>query len=430
MAEKKALPQRLDKYYKTPCRVSGLIKHVGGLQALSTENQVQYRNIVSEYKKNKQMPSPETIKALKENIIVHDTPEAKQVLRKEAIAQKCDQAANPDIGLMYQALDDGRSVKPQTVEQLRTLYGIQRKRVVYRTRDHVNRLRTNVKVVEPNGSLLKDYQDTRKARAGKVDYTGIAGKKSQQLAGIAFDTDPETLEAALEMTEPLTQATVQLKHDPALVPVVHETLAEWGNVLDQGGLTREQFRKTVDDLYGGTNKNPKLNLGLHVEDRYKDRVFDMLVGDNGRTRRIDDVIKDKETSLMKASLNGFDTIKTMSDDNFKILRDFVLDKTEIDETHSLKSLTQEGMTSKTMAPSQKTMSEIASSSFYEEAVKQRDVIRKRRAMNALRKPEVKAKVADFKKHQQMQQPAPVKRESLQATAGQSSRMDSEIDMDF
>ena len=432
VAEKKALPQRLDKYYKTPCRVSGLIKHVGGLRELSTDNQVQYRNIVFEYKKTGKKPSAEIIKTLKENIIVHDTPEAKHVLRKEAIAQKCDQSANPDIGLMYQALNDGRNVKPQTVEQLRALYGIQRKRVVYHTRDQSNQLHTKVKVAEPNGSWLKDYQDTRKARAGKVDYTGIAGKKSQQLAGIAFDTDPKTLEAALEMTEPLTQATVQLKHDPALVPVVHETLTEWGNVLDKGGLTREQFRETVDNLYGGTNKNPKLNLGLHVENRYKDQVFDMIVGDDGKTRQIDDVIQDKETSLMKTSLNGFDTIKTMSDDNFNKLRDFILDDDTIDEKHGLKSLTQEGMTSKTMAPSQKTMSEIASPSFYDEAVKQRDVIRKRRAMNVLRKPEIKDKVAEFKKHQQMQQQVPVKNEALQPAAGQQpqSQNDSEIDMDF
>lgn len=51
------------------------------------------------------------------------------------------------------------------------------------------------------------------AQAGKTDLTGLAGAKSQTLVSLMYDK-PDGAIAAMEVTEPLTQATLKLKHDP------------------------------------------------------------------------------------------------------------------------------------------------------------------------------------------------------------------------
>ncbi|WP_458048129.1 hypothetical protein, partial [Klebsiella pneumoniae] len=67
------------------------------------------------------------------------------------------------------------------------------------------------KVVRNKGSLGYDQDKTRMAQAGKTDLTGLAGAKSQTLVSLMYDK-PEGAIAAMEVTEPLTQATLKLKH--------------------------------------------------------------------------------------------------------------------------------------------------------------------------------------------------------------------------
>lgn len=61
------------------------------------------------------------------------------------------------------------------------------------------------------------------AQAGKTDLTGLAGAKSQTLVSLMYDKPDGTI-AAMEVTEPLTQATLKLKHDPKKTPEIQNYL--------------------------------------------------------------------------------------------------------------------------------------------------------------------------------------------------------------
>lgn len=169
---------------------------------------------------------------------------------------------------------------------------------------------------EHYGSLARDYNRTREAQAGKVDLTGRAGSKSQMLVSVMFD-QPEGAMSAMEVTEPLTQATLKLKHNPDDTPKIEELLNDYDKMLKDGGLDREGF---VDKFKGKDGMYTK--VGLDVNDKHLNQVFDTLSDGNGKdavTRPIDQVLNEKMSPLMKANMYGYDSIKEMSNNNTKNL---------------------------------------------------------------------------------------------------------------
>lgn len=166
--------------------------------------------------------------------------------------------------------------------------------------------------VEHYGSLGRDYNRTREAQAGKVDLTGRAGAKSQMLVSIMYD-QKEGAMAAMEVTEPLTQATLKLKHNPDDTPKIENLLNDYDKMLNQGGLDRNGFKdkfKGEDGMYS--------KVGLNVNDKHLDKVFDALSdkdSDNPKTRPIDDVLQEKMSPLMKVNMYGYDAMRDMAKDN-------------------------------------------------------------------------------------------------------------------
>lgn len=202
------------------------------------------------------------------------------------------------------------------------------------------------------GSLGLDYDNTRKAQGGKVDLTGRAGAKSQLLVGLMYE-DKDSAIAAMEVTEPLTQATLKLKHDPSDEPKIQKLLTDYDELLRNGGETRGSFKSKFNKMYDA--------VGLDVNDKHLDKVFDALSetkDSSGRTVPTKDAavaeksdslhaagnsktvpIKDKEAEmspLMQVNLNGYDALLDMANENRDILRDKMFDKPTNKELISLK----------------------------------------------------------------------------------------------
>lgn len=164
----------------------------------------------------------------------------------------------------------------------------------------------------PNyGSLALDENNTRKAQGGKTDLTGQAGSKSQKAVAAMYDTD--YMLSAMSVTEPLTQATLKLKKDPKMTPYISSMLIDYNRMLDQGGLSKDEYKEKMHDLYNGDKYD---NLGLNLNDDDLDKMHEVLSENNGGyTQPIDLVIKEKASPLMKANMYGYDAIKDLSNDN-------------------------------------------------------------------------------------------------------------------
>lgn len=154
------------------------------------------------------------------------------------------------------------------------------------------------------GSLGYDQDKTRMAQSGKTDLTGLAGVKSQKLVSLMYDKKDGAM-AAMEVTEPLTQATLKLKHDPKKTPEIQKLLTDFDSMINDGGYTKEEFTKDFLEMYD--------TVGLKVREDHLHEVFDTLSKEDSkgitRTQPIQEVIEQKMPPLMKANMYGFDAMK-------------------------------------------------------------------------------------------------------------------------
>src|SRR5699024_5391247 len=165
---------------------------------------------------------------------------------------------------------------------------------------------------------------------GKVDLTGRAGAKSQLLVGLMYE-DKDSAIAAMEVTEPLTQATLKLKHDPSDEPKIQKLLTSYDELLRDGGETRGTFKNKFNKMYDA--------VGLDVNDKHLDKVFDALSETDKSGNQKTVPIKDKEAEmspLMQVNLNGYDALLDMANENRDILRDKIFEKQTNRELISLK----------------------------------------------------------------------------------------------
>lgn len=157
--------------------------------------------------------------------------------------------------------------------------------------------------VRNKGSLGYDQDKTRMAQSGKTDLTGLAGAKSQTLVGLMYDKEGGAM-AAMEVTEPLTQATLKLKHDPNQTPKIKKLLEDYDGMLSNGGYSQSEFKQEFRAMYD--------DVGLDVRDEHLDAVFDTLSNgdkENPQTLPIQEVIETKMNPIMKANLYGYDAMR-------------------------------------------------------------------------------------------------------------------------
>src|SRR5699024_5644332 len=161
--------------------------------------------------------------------------------------------------------------------------------------------------IRNKGSLGYDQDKTRMAQSGKTDLTGLAGAKSQTLVGLMYDKEGGAM-AAMEVTEPLTQATLKLKHDPSQTPKIKKLLEDYDDMLSQGGYGKEEFKETFKTMYD--------DVGLDVRDEHLDSVFNTLSEKDGegneKTLPIQDAIEKRMNPLMKANFYGYDAMNEMA----------------------------------------------------------------------------------------------------------------------
>lgn len=161
--------------------------------------------------------------------------------------------------------------------------------------------------IRNKGSLGYDQDKTRMAQAGKTDLTGLAGAKSQTLVGLMYDKEGGAM-AAMEVTEPLTQATLKLKHDPNQTPKIKKLLEDYDGMLSQGGYGKEDFKETFKTMYD--------DVGLDVRDEHLESVFNTLSEKDGegnqKTMPIQDAIEKRMNPLMKVNLYGYDAMNEMA----------------------------------------------------------------------------------------------------------------------
>lgn len=161
----------------------------------------------------------------------------------------------------------------------------------------------NGEKVRNKGSLGYDQDKTRMAQSGKTDLTGLAGAKSQTLVGLMYDKEGGAM-AAMEVTEPLTQATLKLKHDPNQTPKIKKLLQDYDGMLANGGYSQKDFKEEFKSMYD--------DVGLDVRDEHLDAVFETLSdgqGENAKTLPIQEVIETKMNPIMKANLYGYDVMR-------------------------------------------------------------------------------------------------------------------------
>lgn len=167
------------------------------------------------------------------------------------------------------------------------------------------------------GSLGYDQDKTRMAQSGKTDLTGLAGAKSQTLVSLMYDKEGGAM-SAMEVTEPLTQATLKLKHDPKQTPEIKNLFTEYDEILNKGGYSEKEFLDSFREMYD--------KVGLDVRDEHLKDVFNELSKeDEGirKTEPIQEVIEEKMQPLMKSNIYGYDALKEAATGSHKTV---VMDK--------------------------------------------------------------------------------------------------------
>lgn len=167
------------------------------------------------------------------------------------------------------------------------------------------------------GSLGYDQDKTRMAQSGKTDLTGLAGAKSQTLVSLMYDKEGGAM-SAMEVTEPLTQATLKLKHDPKQTPEIKNLFKDYDEILNKGGYTEKDFIENFKEMYD--------KVGLDVRDEHLKDVFDALSKDDDgikKTEPIQEVIEEKMQPLMKSNIYGYDALKEAATGSHKTV---IMDK--------------------------------------------------------------------------------------------------------
>lgn len=161
-----------------------------------------------------------------------------------------------------------------------------------------------IKSERNKGSLAYDEDKTRMAQSGKTDLTGLAGAKSQMLVSLMYDKDGGAM-SAMEVTEPLTQATLKLKQDPKKTPEIKGLFKDYDEILNKGGYMEKDFLDEFKQMYD--------KVGIDVRDEHLKDVFDTLSkeDDEGikKTEPIQEVIEEKMEPLMKSNIYGYDALK-------------------------------------------------------------------------------------------------------------------------
>ena len=204
---------------------------------------------------------------------------------------------------------------------------------------------------------LTDAQNIQEATGVKSDDTGLAGGFSQKLVAALRDGD---MKASLEMTYPITQATLQIKHDPRQAKRINNELSSSLNNMYAGKSADGKKKEiTVREFKDGMTSVLKDKLGVNFNSDYLDKIAE-LMSDNGKGfikplkeiaikkgspldqvaygggyNRLNELAKNNRSLLEGERSKQFapDKMKTATESTLLIKQD-LLDKTRIRETEA------------------------------------------------------------------------------------------------
>lgn len=151
----------------------------------------------------------------------------------------------------------------------------------------------------------KDAQSIQYAKGVQTDDTGLGGAVSQKgvSAGRNIDIQP-----ILEVTYPVTQAILQIKHDDKQAIKINDFLRKEIPNLYNGkssdgkteNMTKSQW---VKDYYDILTNEDKLDVDVSLE--LVEKVADIMVGKNGNVvRNIDEVIRQDASPMDQIAYGG------------------------------------------------------------------------------------------------------------------------------
>ncbi len=152
---------------------------------------------------------------------------------------------------------------------------------------------------------LKEAQSIQYAKGVQTDDTGLGGAISQKLVSAMRN---QGIDPALEVSYPVTQAILQIKHDADHAVLIDDYLRNEIRNLYEGkssdgkkeNMTKKQW---VDDYHDVLTNDDK--LGVDVRRDLVEKVADIMVGKNGNVvRNIDDVIKDDASPMDRIAYGG------------------------------------------------------------------------------------------------------------------------------
>jgi hypothetical protein len=163
-----------------------------------------------------------------------------------------------------------------------------------------------------------DAREIQYATGVKSDDTGLAGAFSQKLVSIMRNQD---ITAALESMYPLTQGTLQIKHDADHARTVNEILTDDMNKTFRGKdvrkpknkLTPNGFKKQLSDIM--ENK-----MRVDVNEKYIDAVTDTLTH-NGQILPLKDAMAIKGSPMDRVAYGGgYEELKNLAEKGESLLQ--------------------------------------------------------------------------------------------------------------
>ncbi|PAE87711.1 hypothetical protein [Shouchella clausii] len=163
-----------------------------------------------------------------------------------------------------------------------------------------------------------DAREIQYATGVKSDDTGLAGAFSQKLVSIMRNQD---ITAALESMYPLTQGTLQIKHDADHARTVNEILTDDMNKTFRGkdvnnpkrSLTPHSFKTQLSDIM--ENK-----MRVDVNERYIDAVTETLTH-NGQILPLKEAMAIKGSPMDRVAYGGgYDELKRLAKNEESLLQ--------------------------------------------------------------------------------------------------------------
>lgn len=147
----------------------------------------------------------------------------------------------------------------------------------------------------------QDAQGIQRATGVKTDVTGVGGGYSQKLVSLMRDMG---IKSALEMTYPITQGVLQIKHDPHRADEINDILSGPMRNLYNGksadgktkNVTPTRFKREMTQLL-------KEDLGVDFNTDCLDDVANALTRDN-RIQSINELVTTKASPLDRLAYSG------------------------------------------------------------------------------------------------------------------------------